>query len=98
MTSRGVPRAISRPWWNTTTRLASDTRHLACPNVETDRVLCSLSHAGCYLHLLVLRLSHRVTAGDQSDDCSLSLREIDVADQRAASCLTLRIENGQRLT
>src|SRR6202140_994450 len=24
VTSRGLPRAISRPWWNTTTRLASD--------------------------------------------------------------------------
>ena len=24
VTSRGLPRAISRPWWNTTTREASD--------------------------------------------------------------------------
>jgi hypothetical protein len=28
------------------TRFTSNTRHLARPNVETDRVLCSLSHVG----------------------------------------------------
>src|SRR6185369_17612406 len=32
------------------TRFTSYTRHLARPNVETDRVLCSLSHVGFVLN------------------------------------------------
>jgi hypothetical protein len=31
---------------STFTRLAGDTRHLTCPDVETDGVLCTLGHVG----------------------------------------------------
>src|ERR1051325_9749156 len=50
------------------------------------------------MFLFILVFSDCVTTRNQSDYRSLPLREIDVADQRATSCLTLRVENSQCLT